>query len=71
MGILKTFNAAHQFHLDIKGKARRYAIRIQFVGIEPLGLYKDLMRIFIRKTHHLILDRGAVARTDAINFPGK
>ena len=60
-------NAAHEFVLHVERQARRDAVRIDLVRVEALGFDEDLMRIARGKTHDLVLDRGAVARSDAFD----
>ena len=43
---------------------------IDRVVVEALGLEEDLVRCAVGEAHHLVLDRGAVARTDALDLAG-
>ena len=62
--LLETNDRAHQRLLDIKGQAGGDAVRIDLMGLEPLGLDEDLMRRLLGEAHHLVLDRGTIARSD-------
>ena len=55
--------------LHIKRQRGGNPIDIHFLGIQPFRLQEHLMSFFVGKAHHLIFDRGTIARADALNFP--
>src|SRR5580700_9642598 len=67
MGVLETCDGTHELLLYIEGQARGYPVRIHLMGVEPLGLDKDLMRALIGEANHLVLNRWAIARTNPLN----
>src|SRR5439155_25205818 len=42
-------------------------VNVEFVGITPLRLEKELVRRSVGKLYHLVLDGGAIARPSAFN----
>ena len=61
----------HEILLHVHRQRRRNAVGIDERIVEPLGLKKDLVRVAVRKTLHLVLDRGTVARAPALDRAGK
>ncbi len=57
----------YKFQLDLKRKARRNAIYIEFLGMTAFRLQEELMRCLIGKFHHFILDGGTVARPGTLD----
>src|SRR5258707_1352676 len=57
--------------LHIEGQTGGDAVGIDFVRIQTFGFGKDLVRLLVRESHHLILDRRAVARANAFDQPGE
>ena len=62
-GSFKTGNTAYNLDLHIFGQAHRQAIEIDFKGVIPFGLEKNLMPILVGKTHNFVLYRGAISRS--------
>ena len=60
-------NAAQHGQLHIFRQAGVHALYIDFARAPALRLQKDLMSLFIGKTHDLIFDRWAIARTNAFD----
>ena len=54
----------NQLLLDVRRQAHRVAVDVDLVDVETLRLEKQLMAFPVRKPHHLVLERRAVARTD-------
>ena len=48
-------------------QAGRKALQVHFLGVLAAGLYKNGVALLILKTHHFILNGGAVARADALD----
>src|SRR6202043_2337945 len=46
-------------------------VGIDLVRIESLGLDENLVRALVGEANHLVLDRGAVTRTDALDHAGE
>ena len=65
--VLEAPDGAHELALHVERQAGRDAVRIDLVRVEPLGLDEDLVRGLVREAHDLVLDRRAVARTDALD----
>ena len=57
--------------LHVEWQAGRNAVRVDLVGIQPLGLDEDLVRALVGEPDHLVLDRGTVARADALDDSGE
>ena len=55
--------------LHIFRQAGRDAVRIDRVVVQPLGLQEDLVALAFGEAHHLVLDRGAVARPHPLDAP--
>src|SRR5690606_23276267 len=70
MRILETGDRADQLELDVERKAGRDSVGIDLVRRQALGLEEDLMRGLGGETLDLVLDRWAIARTDAIDDAG-
>src|SRR5450631_11346 len=71
MRVLEACNAAHECLLHIEWQARRDPIRINLVGIKPLGLNENLMRALVGEAENLVLDRRTVARTHSFDDSGE
>src|SRR5204862_80504 len=69
--VLEAPDSAHELALHIEREARRDAVRVDLVSVEPLGLDEDLVRRLVRKAHHLVLDRGAVAGPHTLDRAGE
>ena len=54
--------------LHILGKRGRDAVGIDGVVVEAFGLQEDLVAAALLEAHHLVLDRGAVARACALDL---
>src|SRR3546814_18587844 len=57
-----------QGRLHILWQRRRDPVWIHRRIVETFRLQEDLMLAAIGKTHHLVLDRGTVARADGLNL---
>jgi hypothetical protein len=57
----------NQLQLHIEGKAGRDAVRIKLVAGESFRLDEDLVTRFSREPMHLVLDRWAITRADALD----
>ena len=67
LDIFKPNDAAIHGDLHILGQAAAQALQIHFLGVFAAGLHKDLMMVFFAKTHHLILNAGAIAGPHPLN----
>ena len=67
-GMLKTGQGMQHGELHIGGHGGGEALQIHFLGVFSDGLHKELMPLLIRKANDLILNGGAIARTDALYF---
>src|SRR5579875_752455 len=56
-----------QLQLHIFGETGIHALHVDLAGAPSLWFQKDLVRALIGEAHNLILDRGAVARANALN----
>ena len=61
-GLLAAGHQVHQPLLHIDGKRGADAVGVDLVRMERLRLEEDVVRGAVRKPHHLVLDRGTVAR---------
>src|SRR4029077_15485042 len=66
MRALEPGDGAYELALHVEGQAGGDAVGINLLRVQTLGLYKNLVRVLVREPHHLVLDRGAVARADAL-----
>ena len=53
------------FQLYFPGQRRRKAVEVVFVGAASFGFEEELVLVFVGKGAEFVLDRRAVARTDA------
>ena len=58
----------HKLKLDIERQRSRNPVRIDLIGIETFRFDEDLVRGLVGETHHLVLDRWAIARADALDL---
>ena len=56
--------------LDRAGQGGRDAVGVDRRVVQPLRLKEDLVPLAPGETHHLVLDRWAVARAAALDLPG-
>ncbi len=70
MGVLEAPDAAHQLQLHLEGQRGRDAVGVDLGDIQALGLDEHLVAGLVREAHHLVLDRGAVARADPFDLAG-
>jgi hypothetical protein len=68
---LTPFDRMHERELDVEWQRRRDAVRIDLVRRETFGLEEDLVARALGEAHDLVLDRRAVARTDALDDTGE
>ena len=69
MDVFHARDRAVQRDLHVDGQARRHALHIHLVRVQPLRLQKELVPLLIGEFHHLVLDRRTVARPDALDHP--
>ena len=67
---LEPGNPADEARLHVFRQRGRDAVGIDRVVVEPLGFEKDLVARTLGEAHHLVLDRGAVARPGTLDAPG-
>ena len=67
--MLEAGDRRHQPRLDVARQRRRDPVGIDRVVLQPLGLEKDVVARAVGEPHHLVLDRGAVARAGALDAP--
>ena len=68
---LEALDAAHERLLHVERQAGRNAVRVDLMRIEAFGLDEDLVRCLVGEAHDLVLDRGAIARADALDHAGE
>ena len=69
VGVLQPHHRPNRFNLNVKRQRGRNAIRVDLVGRQALGLEKDLVRILVSESIHLVFDARAIARADAFDHP--
>ena len=67
LGALEARDGSHERELHIERQRCRDPVRIKLVGGQAFGLEENLVRVLVGEAHHLVLDRGAVARADALD----
>ena len=65
--MLKALYGAVHGVLHVFGQAGGHALKVHLLCVLAARLYKYLMARLFRKAHHLVFNRGAVARPDALN----
>ena len=58
----------HQALLDDGRETHRIAVDVDLLDVEPLGLENEQMPLAVRKPHHLVLERGAIAGADTADL---
>ena len=71
LGALQPRHRADHRQLHVLGQRGRDAVRIDGRIVQPLGLEEDLVAVAIGEAMDLVLDRRAVTRPDAADFPGE
>lgn len=66
--MLKPRDRLQEGQLHFLGQRRRNPVGIDRVVVETLGLEEDLVAVALAEAHHLVLDRGAIARPDALDL---
>ena len=56
-----------EFVLNVLRQRGRDAVGVDGVVVETFGLEKDLVAVALLEAHHLVLDRGAIARADTLD----
>ena len=69
LGLRKAPYCAQHVALHIERHGRGKALHVNFLGIQPHGLQKQLMARLVRETYHLILNGGAIPRANALDHP--
>ena len=54
----------HEIVLDLRRKTHREAVDVDLVDVQTLRLEKNLVPLAVRKPHHLVFERRAIARAD-------
>ena len=67
--IFKARNRPHHLLLHFHRQRGRHAVDVNLVGIQPFRLEEELMLLLIRKPHHLVFNRRAIPRPDAVICP--
>ena len=65
--LLEARNRAQHRQLHILRQASVRALHVHLVGVPALRLQEQLVALLVGEAHDLVLDRGAVARTDALD----
>ena len=65
--MLQSRDGAEKLLLHICWQAGRHTLHIYFIGMQSLRFEKELMPLLVGETRNLRLDRGAVARADALD----
>ena len=69
--LLETAHAAHHLLLHVEGQAGGNAVGVNLAERQTFRFDENLVRRFVGKAHHLVFDRRAIARTDALDFAAK
>ena len=70
LGVFEAGDGPDEVVLDLEGQGGGDAVDVEFAGVAALGFEEDLVPLLLRKAHHLVLHRGAVARSDTLNVAG-
>ena len=63
---LQARQGVNQFELHVSRQAHRVAVQIDLVDVQTLRLEEQVMALPVGKPHHLVFERRAIARTDAL-----
>ena len=63
-------NARHQRELDVLGQRGGNPVGIDGRVVEPFGFKKNLVAVAFAEAHDLVLDRGAITRSAALDLAG-
>ena len=67
---LQSADRVDELELHVEWQARGNAVRVEFVGLQVLGLDKYLVAVALCEPHHLVFDGRAVPGTDALDLAG-
>ena len=70
MSVFKTLDRTHQLKLHVEWQGSGNTIRINFESIQTFRFDKNLMRVFIGETNHLVFNAWAVTWANAFNHAG-
>ena len=70
VGVLHAFDRLHHLQLDVERQRGGYAVGVQLMGGQTLGLDKDLVLVLVSETVNLVLDGRAVARAHPFDHTG-
>ncbi len=65
LGVLETFDGAHQRELDVLRQRRTQSLEVELAAVQLGRLDEHRMARLVGEAHDLVLDRGAVARAGA------
>ena len=68
--LLEAWDGGEEGKLHIFRQRGRDAVRIDGVVVEAFGLEEDLVPLALLEAHHLVFDRRAIARADALDVAG-
>ena len=71
VSVLQPADRVHQVELNVERQTRGDAVRVELVRRQALRLDENLVARLAGEAVHLVLDGGAVARTDALDHAGK
>src|SRR5688500_6828777 len=71
MGTFQAADRADQGKLHVKWQAGGNAVGVNLTGAQAFGLEKNLMARLVGKAMDLVLDRGAIARTNPLDHASK
>ena len=67
----ESLDRSDEFMLDVERQTGGYAVRVDLVSVETLGLDENLMRRLVREAHDFVFHRRAIARADALDQSGE
>src|SRR6202021_747674 len=67
--IFQTRNRPHYLPLHFNRQGGKHAVDIHLVGIQPLGLKKELMLLLIREADHLVLNGRTITWAHGSDLP--
>ena len=70
-GVLQSLDGMDSLQLHFQRQRRRKALEVILRRVYPLRLQEQLVGILIGESTKLILNAGTIARTLAVNHPGK
>ncbi len=67
--VFESRQRVHEIRLQFARQRHRKTVHINLPRVDAFGLEENLVPLLVREAHDLVLERRAVARTDAANLP--